>query len=89
MEGCGVKLPTHTLLGLSTGYHDFLEYWLPSLCLCNQNSKKSWYPYDNPTKVWVNSYNPMLRNITPRAVFPTFLKVSVTSFMEGFEVKLP
>ena len=31
----------------------------------------------------------MLRNITPQAVFPTFLKVSVTSFMEGCGVKLP
>ena len=43
MEGCGVKLPTHILLGLSMGYHDFLESGLPSLRLSNQDSKKSWY----------------------------------------------
>ena len=53
MEGCGVKLPTHTLLGLSMGYHDFLESQLFSIHLCNQDLKKSWYPYDNPPKVWV------------------------------------
>ena len=44
---------------MSQGYHDFLESWLHELSEGNQDSKKSWYPVDNPNKVWVGNLTPL------------------------------